>query len=255
MPRADPADAGDRAAHAAELVSYLSDFRRDVVAEPLRLLVRVGVAADVDQQRRVVDGAARLTRPGRSARRAAARSGTGAARAPSADRSRDRCRATAPPTSSASRTCARSVSPLTRGHYRVKARFMRSRGRRCRASTRCAGERRRWRREGRRPRSRGDTCNRADTVTRPEPAMGPEHRVGGGEQMCSRASARPNLSVAQLVRDPLAAIRDRCRWACARHTVQPSASLTRMAFSRCRIASSLRPRTVARLPRCRSMAP
>ena len=35
--------------------SYLVGLQRDVVAEPLGLLVGVGVAADVDQQRRVVD--------------------------------------------------------------------------------------------------------------------------------------------------------------------------------------------------------
>ena len=39
---------------------YFVAFRRDVVAEPLRLLVRVGVAADVDEQRRVVDDRALL---------------------------------------------------------------------------------------------------------------------------------------------------------------------------------------------------
>ncbi len=35
--------------------SYLIGLQPDVVAEPLRLLVRVGVAADVDEQRGVVD--------------------------------------------------------------------------------------------------------------------------------------------------------------------------------------------------------
>ena len=46
-----------RHAHRATLriVLVLARLQRDVVAEPLRLLVRVGVAADVDQQRRVVD--------------------------------------------------------------------------------------------------------------------------------------------------------------------------------------------------------
>ena len=42
-------------AHAAQLVAVLDGLHRDVVAEPLRLLVRVGVAAHVDQQGRVVD--------------------------------------------------------------------------------------------------------------------------------------------------------------------------------------------------------
>ena len=92
--------AAARAAAAArrlrELVVVLGRLQRDVVAEPLRLLVRVGVAADVDEQRRVVDGRRASARRGRAARRAAARSGTGAARAPSAARSRGRCRATAP---------------------------------------------------------------------------------------------------------------------------------------------------------------
>jgi hypothetical protein len=36
-------------------VIVLPGLERDVVAEPLRLLVRVGVTADVDQQRGVVD--------------------------------------------------------------------------------------------------------------------------------------------------------------------------------------------------------
>ena len=40
--------------------SYLRRLERDVVAEPLRLLVGVGVAADVDEQRRVVDDEASL---------------------------------------------------------------------------------------------------------------------------------------------------------------------------------------------------
>ena len=64
-----------------------------------------------------------------------------------------------------------------------------------------------------------------------------------------------NRYPAYLARGPVAAMRDRSRSACARHTVQPSASLTRTAFWKCRIASSLRPRTTARPPRCRSMAP
>ena len=47
-------------AHAAQFVVVLAGLQRDVVAEPLRLLVRVGVTADVDEQRRVVDVRARL---------------------------------------------------------------------------------------------------------------------------------------------------------------------------------------------------
>ena len=43
-----------------QLVVVLARLQRDVVAEPLRLLVGVGVAADVDQQRRVVDDRPRL---------------------------------------------------------------------------------------------------------------------------------------------------------------------------------------------------
>src|SRR5205085_409071 len=46
------------AARAPELVVVLSRLGSDVVPEPLRLLVCVGVAADVDQQGRVVDGCA-----------------------------------------------------------------------------------------------------------------------------------------------------------------------------------------------------
>src|SRR5437016_2930949 len=42
-------------AHAAELVVVLRGLEGDVVTEPLRLLVGVGVAADVDEQRGVVD--------------------------------------------------------------------------------------------------------------------------------------------------------------------------------------------------------
>ena len=43
-----------------QLVVVLAGLQRDVVAEPLRLLVGVGVAADVDEQRGVVDGRALL---------------------------------------------------------------------------------------------------------------------------------------------------------------------------------------------------
>ena len=48
----------ERAADAAQVVVVLARLQRDVVAEPLGLLVRVRVAADVDQQRGVVDGGA-----------------------------------------------------------------------------------------------------------------------------------------------------------------------------------------------------
>jgi hypothetical protein len=94
-------------ARAAQLVVVLVGLQRDVVAEPLRLLVRVGVAADVDEQRRVVDGGARsLVEPTarraqrdqalRGARAPSAGAKALAPRAPSAARSRGRCRATAP---------------------------------------------------------------------------------------------------------------------------------------------------------------
>ena len=75
--------------------SYLVGLQGDVVAEPLRLLVGVGVAAHVDEQGGVVDDGARLLVERRRARPAGGRSGTGAARAPSAGRSRGRCRARA----------------------------------------------------------------------------------------------------------------------------------------------------------------
>ena len=39
----------------AQLVAVLDGLHRDVVAEPLRLLVRVGMTADVDEQGGVVD--------------------------------------------------------------------------------------------------------------------------------------------------------------------------------------------------------
>ena len=60
VPGPDEPERGRRAAHAPELVVVLPGLQRDVVAEPLRLLVRIGVAADVDQQRRVVDVGALL---------------------------------------------------------------------------------------------------------------------------------------------------------------------------------------------------
>ena len=57
---AELAHPGRRRTQAARLVVVLAGLQRDVVAEPLRLLVRVGVAADVDEQRGVVDVGARL---------------------------------------------------------------------------------------------------------------------------------------------------------------------------------------------------
>jgi hypothetical protein len=51
----DEPHARRRHAHAAQLVAVLDGLQRDVVAEPLRLLVRVGMAPDVDEQGRVVD--------------------------------------------------------------------------------------------------------------------------------------------------------------------------------------------------------
>ena len=86
----------DRLAEALGLVVVLRRLEVDVVAEPLRLLVGVGVTADVDQQRRVVDARPFARRRGRRGRPPGWRSGTGAARAPSAARSRDRSRATTP---------------------------------------------------------------------------------------------------------------------------------------------------------------
>ena len=47
-------------AHAPELVAVLDGLDRDVVAEPSRLLVRVGMTADVDEQGGVVDDRALL---------------------------------------------------------------------------------------------------------------------------------------------------------------------------------------------------
>ena len=60
VPGPDESERGRRAAQAPELVVVLPRLQLDVVAEPLRLLVRIGVAADVDEQRRVVDIGARL---------------------------------------------------------------------------------------------------------------------------------------------------------------------------------------------------
>jgi hypothetical protein len=47
-------------AEAAGLVVVLGRLQRNVVPEPLGLLMSVGVTADVDQQARVVDGRTRL---------------------------------------------------------------------------------------------------------------------------------------------------------------------------------------------------
>ena len=55
LPGADQPHGRQRAAHAAQLVDVLAGLERDVVAEPFRLLVRVSVTADVDQQGGVVD--------------------------------------------------------------------------------------------------------------------------------------------------------------------------------------------------------
>ena len=64
-PGAEPAHARGGPAQAPEPVLVLARLQRDVVTEPLGLLVRVGMAADVDQQRRVVhDGSLRLVQPG-----------------------------------------------------------------------------------------------------------------------------------------------------------------------------------------------
>ena len=51
----DHAHCVDDVANAERFVGVLACFEGDVVAEPLRLLVGVGVAADVDEQRGVVD--------------------------------------------------------------------------------------------------------------------------------------------------------------------------------------------------------
>ena len=68
----DPPYPGDRAAQAAELVGVLVRLQRDVVAEPLRLLVRIGVAPDVDQQRGRSRRRPARRRPGRADRPGAA---------------------------------------------------------------------------------------------------------------------------------------------------------------------------------------
>ena len=58
--RADESDAGNRRTKAAELVVVLGRLQCDVVAEPLRLLVGVDMAADVDEQSGVVHRCALL---------------------------------------------------------------------------------------------------------------------------------------------------------------------------------------------------
>ena len=99
---------------APRLVVVLDRLQRDVVAEPLGLLVGVGVAADVDEQRRVVDdGALLLVEPEPSASRSAIR------------HCRSTCSIGCPKprsmpsesaaTSSANRACARSTSLVPSG--------------------------------------------------------------------------------------------------------------------------------------------
>ncbi len=51
----DEAERSSRGAQAAELVVVLARLQLDVVTEPFRLLVRVGMTTDVDEQRGVVD--------------------------------------------------------------------------------------------------------------------------------------------------------------------------------------------------------
>src|SRR5260221_12031672 len=58
--RADPPHPGRHPAQAPWGVVVLRRLERDVVPEPFRLLVRVRVAPDVDEQRRVVDDRPRL---------------------------------------------------------------------------------------------------------------------------------------------------------------------------------------------------
>ncbi len=52
---ADQAHPRNRGSHTPQLMVVLPRLHRDVVTEPLRLLIRVGVTADVDQKRGVVD--------------------------------------------------------------------------------------------------------------------------------------------------------------------------------------------------------
>ena len=76
--------------HAALLVFVLVRLECDVVAEPLRLLVRVRMTSNVDEKRGVVHADTPRLRPNPRTPPIAARSDTAAARAPSADRTRDR---------------------------------------------------------------------------------------------------------------------------------------------------------------------
>ena len=77
-------------------VGVLGRLERDVVAEPLDLLVGVGVAADVDQQRAVVGGRPRLVVQRQQLAQAQRDPALAQARAPSAGRTRDRSPATTP---------------------------------------------------------------------------------------------------------------------------------------------------------------
>ena len=52
---ADQPHAGQRPRTLPKFVSVFTGFERDVVAEPFRLLVRVGMTPDIDQQSGVVD--------------------------------------------------------------------------------------------------------------------------------------------------------------------------------------------------------
>ena len=58
--RPDQPECGGSAACAPELVIVLPRLQRDVVAEPFRLFVGVGMTAHIDEQRRVVDVGALL---------------------------------------------------------------------------------------------------------------------------------------------------------------------------------------------------
>ena len=97
VPAAEQPHHGQGATQAPELVVVLVGLERDVVAEPLGLLVGVGMTADVDQQRRVVDDRPLVLAEPDAFRPGATRSCIGAARAPSAGRTRDRPRATGRP--------------------------------------------------------------------------------------------------------------------------------------------------------------
>ena len=51
----ETAETGHRRPHAVQAMVVLVGLQRDVIAEPLRLLVGVGVATHVREQRRVID--------------------------------------------------------------------------------------------------------------------------------------------------------------------------------------------------------